>query len=114
MFLRTLLFYGFIAIVIAAFIRLFGFFRDRREHVREAKHRFRLMASREVWVQVYDTDSSEEAQALRAKLQEEEVERLVYEQGRKDVHGNPLKRFGIAVPRTSVPLAQKLISRRLA
>ncbi|OGW85279.1 MAG: hypothetical protein A3C35_04950 [Omnitrophica bacterium RIFCSPHIGHO2_02_FULL_46_11] len=63
------------------------------------------------WIQVYDTDSWEEAQALQARLEEEEIECFVYEQGRKDVHGTPFKGFGIAVPETSVSRSQKIIAR---
>lgn len=66
---------------------------------------------REIWVQVYETASVEEARAHQARLQEEEVECLLYEQGRKDIHGNPLKGIGIAVPRTAAPHAQTIISR---
>ena len=65
----------------------------------------------EIWVQVYETASIDEARGLQAHLQEEEVECIVYEQGKKDIHGNPLKGIGIAVPKTSVPHAQAVISR---
>ena len=67
--------------------------------------------TRETWVQVYDTDSFEEAQSIQVRLEEEDLDCLVYEQGRKDVHGNPLRGFGIAVPRTTVPRAQNIIAR---
>lgn len=67
--------------------------------------------TREMWVQVYDTDSLEEAQTIQVRLEEEDLNCLIYEQGRKDVHGNPLKGFGIAVPRTSVVRAQNIIAR---
>jgi hypothetical protein len=65
----------------------------------------------EMWVQVYETATLEEARALQARLQEEEVDCIVYEQGKKDIHGNPLKGIGIAVPKTAVPHAQSIISR---
>ncbi len=67
--------------------------------------------TREMWVQVYDTDSLEEAESIQVRLEEEDLDCLIYEQGRKDVHGNSLKGFGIAVPRTSVPRAQNIIAR---
>ena len=67
--------------------------------------------TREMWVQVYDTDSLEEAQAIQIRLEEEDIDCLIYEQGRKDVHGNPLKGFGITVPRTAVARAQNIIAR---
>ena len=77
----------------------------------KARQRYRIRNSREPWVQVYETASNEDAQLIQARLQEEEVECLVYEQGKKDIYGNNLKGIGIAVPKSSVPLAQKVISR---
>jgi hypothetical protein len=65
----------------------------------------------EVWVQVYETASMEEARGLQARLQEEEVECVLYEQGKKDIHGSPLRGIGIAVPKTAAPHAQAVISR---
>lgn len=66
---------------------------------------------REVWVQVYETASLEEGRGLQARLEEEEVECVLYEQGKKDIHGNPLRGIGIAVPKTAAPHAQAVISR---
>jgi len=111
--MRILLIYGILALAIGLFVRMFMALRTTRAQTASARLQFRSRASREVWVQVYDTDSLGEAQGLRAKLQEEELECLVYEQGRKDVHGNVLNGFGIAVPRSSVPLAQKIIAPRI-
>ena len=65
----------------------------------------------EIWVQVYETASLPEAKSLQARLQEEELECVVYEQGKKDIHGNPLTGIGVAVPKTSAPHAQRVISR---
>lgn len=77
----------------------------------KARQRYRARNAREPWVQVYETASSEDAQLIQARLQEEEVECLIYEQGKKDIYGNNLKGIGIAVPKSAVPLAQKVISR---
>ena len=66
---------------------------------------------REIWLQVYETATIEEARVLQARLQEEEVECIVYEQGKRDIHGNSLKGIGIAVPKTAAPHAQAVISR---
>lgn len=66
---------------------------------------------REPWMQVYETASMEEARMIQARLQEEEVECIVYEQGKKDIHGNPMVGIGLAVPKTSAPHAQRVISR---
>lgn len=68
----------------------------------------------EVWVQVFETASMDEARVFQARLQEEEVECVLYEQGKKDIHGNALKGVGIAVPKTAMTLAQNLISRLLS
>jgi len=79
-----------------------------------AKSRNRFRAKRspgEAWVQVYETASMQEAKMLQARLQEEEIECILYEQGKKDIHGNPLKGVGVAVPKTTVPQAQSIISR---
>lgn len=78
----------------------------------ERKFHFRSkLTNRHTWVQVYDTDSFDEIKSLQAHLEEEEIECFIYEQGRKDIHGNQLKGYGLAVPRTSVGLAQRVISR---
>ncbi len=66
---------------------------------------------REIWMQVYETASVDEARALQARLQEEEVECVLYEQGKKDIHGNSLKGIGIVVPKTAAAHAQRIISR---
>lgn len=66
---------------------------------------------RETWVQVYETATLDEARGLQARLEEQEVECIVYEQGKKDIYGNALKGVGVAVPKTSVPRAQSIISR---
>lgn len=65
----------------------------------------------ETWMQVYETASLQEARSLQARIQEEEIECIVYEQGKKDIHGNVLTGIGIAVPKTAAPQAQRIISR---
>lgn len=77
----------------------------------KSHQRFRSRNTKEPWVQVYETAALEDAQLIQARLQEEEVECLIYEQGKRDIYGNSLKGIGIAVPKSSVPLAQKIISR---
>ena len=64
-----------------------------------------------LWVQVYETASLEEGQVIKARFQEEEVECILYEQGKKDIHGNELKGIGIAVPKAMMRLAQNIITR---
>ena len=68
----------------------------------------------EIWVQVYETHSVEEGRSFQARLQEEEVECILYEQGKKDIQGNLLKGIGIAVPKSAVSHAQNVINRMLA
>ena len=65
----------------------------------------------ETWVQVYETASMDEGRMIQARLQEEEVECVLYEQGKKDIHGNSLVGIGIAVPRSALSRAQSVISR---
>lgn len=66
---------------------------------------------REVWAQVYETETLDEARILQAQLQEHEIDCVVYEQGKKDIHGNALKGVGVAVPKSSMGNAQGIISR---
>ncbi|MSR76992.1 MAG: hypothetical protein EXS63_02025 [Candidatus Omnitrophica bacterium] len=72
------------------------------------------MDPRELWMQVYETASVDEARSLQARLQEEEIECVLYEQGRKDIHGNSMKGIGVAVPKTAAPHSQSVISRSLS
>lgn len=76
----------------------------------KARQHYRVRTSREPWIQVYETASTEDAALIRARLQEAEVDCLVYEQGKKDIYGNSLKGIGIIVPKSAVPLAQRIIS----
>ena|SRR3989338_7322734 len=99
--------------VIAIGVLVYQILKANGQPGKVSKKRFRLRTKteRENWVQVYDTDSWEEVQSIQARLEEEELECFIYEQGRKDIHGNPLKGFGIAVPRASVSHAQRIIAR---
>ena len=91
---------------------LAGTFPTKDEPVKKFNKRFKPKRNPwDAWVQVYDTDSQPEAQMLQARLQEEEIDCILYEQGKKDIHGNPLKGFGIAVPKTQTPHAQNIINR---
>lgn len=76
-----------------------------------SRERFRSKLPKGIWVQVYDTDSMEDAKRVEIRLEEEDLDCILYEQGRKDVHGNSMKGFGIAVSRASVSRAQNVISR---
>lgn len=77
-----------------------------------AKYRFKAKPSpNEVWVQVYETETLEEARRFQARIQEDDIACIIYEQGKRDLHGNDLLGIGIAVPKTSTGLAQNIISR---
>ncbi len=76
----------------------------------KARQNYRTRGTREPWVQVYETASADDASLIQARLQEAEVDCLVYEQGKKDIYGNSLKGIGIIVPKSAVPLAQRIIS----
>ena len=77
---------------------------------KKVSQRFRVRNSREPWIQVYETASSEDAYLIQARLQEADLDCLIYEQGKKDIYGNSLKGIGIIVPKSAVPLSQKIIS----
>ena len=97
-------------VILFLFRKVFSKAKTKAEPVKLPARRFGKK-TREMWVQIYDTDSLEEAQTIQLRLEEEDLDCLIYEQGRKDVHGNPLKGFGITVPRTSVARAQNIIAR---
>lgn len=71
----------------------------------------RKVFSSDNWIQVYETASWEEAQMIQLRLKEEGIDCIIYQQGKKDIHGNPLRGFGIACPKTSLAFAQRIISR---
>lgn len=65
----------------------------------------------EVWKQVYETASMDEAQLIRTRLAKEGIECILYEQGKKDIHGNLLKGVGVAVPGNAVSRTQASIAK---
>jgi hypothetical protein len=71
----------------------------------------RQESSREIWKQVYETASMDEARSIQTRLAQEGIEGILYEQGKKDIHGNLLKGVGVAVPSTAASLAQAIISK---
>ncbi len=99
-----------------AIIFVIYFLRKRKREIFPAadassRQKFRSKPDKWSWVQVYDTDSVEDARGVVARLEEEELDCILYEQGRKDIHGNQMKGYGIAVPRTATARAQNIISR---
>ena len=71
----------------------------------------RPVAPEEFWMQVYDTDSMEDAKKIQRKFFDSEIPCLVYQQGKKDVYGDRLKHYGVSVPREAVEKAQNLLTR---
>lgn len=67
----------------------------------------------ERWAQVYETDRPEEVQLLQARLEENDIPVLVYEQGKKDLSGRPLPGIGLLVPRPKLADAQAVVVRYL-
>jgi hypothetical protein len=65
----------------------------------------------EIWMQVYDTDSLDEAKKIQRKFFDSEIPSLVYQQGKKDVYGSALKHYGISVPREVMEKAQNLLAK---
>jgi len=71
----------------------------------------RKVALKGVWKQVYETSSLDEARQVQARLEGEKIDCLLYEQGKKDIHGNPLQGIGIAVASPDFLRAQDYIAR---
>ena len=109
------LFFTYVLLFLAGYFIVF--FWLRRKHIKPPKedassrHRFRSKFEKGVWIQAYDTGLLEDATKVLARLEEEEIDCILYEQGRKDVHGNSLKGYGVAVPKTALSRAQTVISR---
>ena len=68
------------------------------------------MEVEDFWVQVYDTDSSDEARKIQARFNDLGIQCFLYEQGKKDVYGNALKHYGISVPRRAAEKAQSVLA----
>lgn len=67
--------------------------------------------SRELWKQVYETASMDEARSIQLQLEKEGIHCILYEQGKKDIHGDLLKGVGVAVPDPSAARAQECIAK---
>jgi len=110
-FLVYLLLFGLVLYVLSAWGQHARSSSSPKDPAPKARRWFRGKKNpREVWVQVYETATLEEARSLQARFQEEELECILYEQGKIDIHGNPLKGVGIAVPKTAAAHAQRIIS----
>lgn len=107
----------FYLLIIGCIFYLWHWFKGQKsfpQQVGESKSKYRFRPRkdpRETWVQIYETDSLEEAKMIQARLEEEELECILYEQGKKDIHGNLLKGIGIAVPKTGALRGQNIVAR---
>ena len=67
----------------------------------------------EIWVQVFETASREEAAFLQMRLEEENIAVTIFEQAKKNITGMTPPGYGIVVPKEQSPFAQQLIFRYL-
>ena len=65
---------------------------------------------KDIWYQVYDTESEKEALLIRDKFRDVGIQSFVYEQGKKDVYGSSMKHYGISVPQQNVQKAQAVLA----
>lgn len=110
-----LLVFGIVLYLLSRFGKSGEFSAEKKPAPAKSRFWFKSKSDpREAWMQVYETDSMEEARRLQARLQEEEIECVVYEQGKKDIHGNVLKGVGLAVPKTAGAHSQGVIARMMS
>jgi len=109
--MATLIIYLLLVVVIVYFISARKRAGTSSAGTLENKKLPSKMDAEEVWKQVYETASMEEACLIRARLSEEAIESMLYEQGRKDIHGNALKGVGVAVPGAAASRAQATIAK---
>ncbi|MFT5206465.1 MAG: hypothetical protein ACI9CF_000203 [Candidatus Omnitrophota bacterium] len=64
----------------------------------------------ELWGQVYDTESIDDARKVQQSFMDLGIQCFVYTQGKKDVYGELLKHFGVSVPQKSLGKAQAILS----
>ena len=109
--IRLILIYVFVFLLIYLIYTTWSRKKNSEERVPSSKERFRSKTEKGLWVQVYDTGSLEDATRVIARLEEEELNCVMYEKGKKDVQGNAMNGFGVVVPRSAVSRAQTVISR---
>lgn len=68
----------------------------------------------EIWAQLYETDSLDEITVLRAQLQGEKLDHLIYEQGKRDSYGNVPKKYGVVVSKGHLSRGQAILARILS
>lgn len=68
----------------------------------------------EIWTQLYETDSLDEITVLRAQLQSEKLDHFIYEQGKRDSHGNVPKKYGVIMSKGHLSRGQAILARILS
>ena len=70
--------------------------------------------SGEVWAQLYETDYLDEITVLRAQLQGEKLDHMIYEQGKRDSYGNVPKKYGVVMSKGHLSRGQAILVRILS
>ncbi len=68
----------------------------------------------EIWAQLYETDSLDEITVLRAQLQGEKLDHMIYEQGKRDSYGNVPKKYGVVMSKGHLSRGQAILARVLS
>ena len=89
--------------------------RKKNKSTVSASARFAAKVSPEsVWAQLFETDSWDEIMVLRSQLQDEKLDYLVYEQGKRDSYGNIPKKYGVVMSKGHLSRGQSILARVLS
>ena len=107
---------AWIILVIVFWVLVFLFFRSRKtKSISLPQAKFSASARpAEIWSQLYETDSPEELNSIRMRLGEENLDFVVFEQGKRDLEGKALKRFGIVMQKSHLSRGQAILTRVLS
>lgn len=68
----------------------------------------------EIWSQLYETNSLDELNLIRMRLGEENLNYIVFEQGKRSLEGIQLKKFGIVMPKGHLSRGQSILTKILS
>ena len=68
----------------------------------------------EIWAQLYETDSLEDLNALRMRLGEENLNFIVFEQGKRSLDGKAPPQYGVAIAKTHLFRGQSILTKILS
>jgi len=116
--IRTLL---FVAILIVGIAFLYDWLKKRESQQSEKdktpKKAYKKYQAKinpqEPWVEIFETAEREEVTRLKVRLEEEDINVILIEQGKKDLQGNVPPGISLAVPKSHAQSAQNLICRYL-